>query len=107
MTETEKQQRELERQNEQCAEYGYYEVTQGYRKIPGNICTGGIDLAPYRYPCNYGGYFGSLFSFRGLFMSAVLAAVLYFGWPIIEAVLILLPIPDPAGAKDTLIAKGS
>jgi len=31
---------------------------------------------------------------------AVLVAVLYFGWPIIEAVIIMLPIPDPAGAKE-------
>lgn len=92
---------ELERQNEQCAEYGYYEVTQGYRKIPGNICSGGLDLAPYRYECNYRGYFGSLFSFKGLIMTAILAAVLYFGWPIIEAVLILLPIPDPASIKQS------
>lgn len=26
----------------------------------------------------------------------VLGFVLYFGWPIIEAILIVLPIPDPA-----------
>jgi len=27
---------------------------------------------------------------------SVLGAVLYFGWPIIEAILIVLPIPDPS-----------
>jgi hypothetical protein len=32
-------------------------------------------------------------------MCSVLAAVLYFGWPIIEAILIVLPIPDPAVVK--------
>ena len=30
------------RQKESCDEYGYYEVSSGYRKIPGNICTGGV-----------------------------------------------------------------
>jgi len=34
---------------EQCDEFGYYEISQGYRKVPGNICYGGIDLNPYRY----------------------------------------------------------
>ncbi len=29
-------------------------------------------------------------------MYAVLGAVLFFGWPIIEAVLLVLPTPDPA-----------
>ena len=84
-----------------CSEYGYYEVTQGYRKIPGNICRGGIDLSPYRYPCSSYGFFGSLFSFRGLITIAVVGAILYYGWPIIEAVLLLLPIPDPADLKQS------
>jgi len=103
LTDVEEQQKELERQNEQCAEFGYYEVTQGYRKIPGDICTGGLDVSPYRYDCNYGGYFGSLMSLKGFFMTAIFAAILYIGWPIIEAVLILLPIPDPTETKDRLV----
>jgi len=49
MTDEELKAEELARQSEQCQEYGYYEVTQGYRKIPGNICYGGVDLSPYRY----------------------------------------------------------
>ena len=99
-TEEEKAAWVLERQNEQCLEYGYYEVTQGYRKIPGNICTGGIDLAPYRYHCNLGGYFKGIFTFKGLFIITILTAVCYLGWPIIEAILLLTPIPDPADLKN-------
>jgi hypothetical protein len=49
MTDEELKAEELARQSEQCQEYGYYEVTQGYRKIPGNICYGGVNLSPYRY----------------------------------------------------------
>lgn len=90
----------LERQNDQCLEYGYYEVTQGYRKIPGNICTGGIDLTPYRYHCNMGGYFKGIFTFKGMFIITILSAFCYLGWPIIEAILLLTPIPDPSDLKN-------
>jgi len=76
-------------------------VTQGYRKVPGDICEGGIDLNPYRYQCSTGGYIASFFTFRGFFMLAVLGALCYYGWPIIEAVILLLPIPDPSDMKDT------
>lgn len=92
--------RQQEIWTEQCEEYGYYEVTQGYRMIPGNKCEGGIDLAPYRYQCSGSGYIASFFSFRSLFMLAVIGALCYYGWPIIEAVLLLLPIPEPAEIGD-------
>ena len=92
--------RQQELWKEQCEEFGYYEVSQGYRKIPANICEGGLDLNPYRYQCSTGGYVASFFTFRGFFMLVVLAALCYYGWPIIEAVLLLLPIPDPSDMKN-------
>ena len=95
LTEVEKQRMLQDLQIEQCDEYGYYEITQGYRKIPGNVCEGGIDLSPYRYHCSTAGWFASFFTFRSLFMFAVIGAICYYGWPVIEAVLLLLPIPDP------------
>lgn len=100
LTPEEKQLRQQELWTEQCEEFGYYEVTQGYRKVPGNICEGGIDLSPYRYQCTSMGYFKSFFSFRSLFMIAVIGAICYYGWPVIEAVLLLLPIPDPNDMKE-------
>ena len=96
LSETEKQLRLAEMQREQCEEFGYYEISQGYRKIPGDICVGGVDLSPYRYQCSTGGWIASFFSFRSIFMIAVLGALCYYGWPVIEAVLLMLPIPDPA-----------
>lgn len=93
---------ELDRQNEQCAEFGYYEVTQGYRKIPGNQCTGGVDLSPYRYQCSTFGSVTRIFSLRNLFLAALVGALLFYGWPIIEAVLLLLPIPDPQDIKEKM-----
>lgn len=85
---------------EQCDEYGYYEITQGYRKVPGNVCEGGIDLSPARYHCSSGGWIASWFTFRGIFMLGVIGALCYYGWPLIEAVLLLLPVPDPSDMKD-------
>lgn len=96
LSEEEKRQEILQRQNQQCAEYGYYEDTRGYRKIPGNICTGGIDLTPYRYQCSGAGVLMRWFSFRNLLIISAVAALLYYGWPIVEALLLLLPIPDPS-----------
>lgn len=94
-------------QNEQCEEFGYYEVTQGYRKVPGNICVGGIDLSPYRYQCTARGWMKSWFTFRGMFMLACIGAICYYGWPLIEAVLLLLPVPDPSDMKQKAKEYGS
>jgi len=81
-----------------CNEYGYYTVSQGYRKVPGNMCTGGLDLNPYVYSCSPSG----IFSFRTLLFLIIIVAVLYFGWPLIEGLLIALPIPDPKDIKDKI-----
>jgi len=29
-----------------------------------------------------------------------MGALCYYGWPIIEAILLLLPVPDPSDMKD-------
>lgn len=102
LSEEEKRQAELQRQNQQCEEYGYYEITRGYRRIPGNMCTGGIDLAPYRYQCSGGGKLFQMFTFRNILIMAAIGAVLYYGWPMIEAILITLPIPDPKEAQEKI-----
>lgn len=74
--------------------------------MPGNICTGGVDLNPYRYQCTAKGWIKSWFTFRGIFMLGVIGAILYYGWPIIEAVLLLLPIPDPSDLKEKVKGYG-
>ena len=103
ISDAEKQRRQQELWADQCQEFGYYEVSQGYRKVPGNICSGGIDLSPYRYHCTTASYLKSWFSIRGFFWIAVISAICYYGWPVIEAVLLLLPVPDPRDMK----AKGA
>ncbi len=81
-----------EDQAAQCETFGFYTVTQGYRKIPGNRCMGGLDRNPYTYSCSG---LGGFFSLKTLLTYLVIGLALYYGWPLIEALLILLPIPDP------------
>jgi hypothetical protein len=94
------------RQAEMCDDFGYYEVSTGYRKIPGDICTGGVQLQPTIYYCR-GGFVRHLFSWTGVFMMIVCGAVLYYGWPVIEAIVILLPIPDPKILKESIMGYAS
>ena len=67
-------------------------MTSGYRKVPGNRCIGGIDLNPATYSCSG---LGGWLSIKSLLTYVVIGLALYYGWPVIEAVVILLPIPDP------------
>jgi hypothetical protein len=39
--------------------------------------------------------------------AAIAVAVLYYGWPIIEAVILILPIPNAPGVVDTIKAVGN
>jgi hypothetical protein len=64
--------------------------------VPVNKCVGGLDLNPIVYSCSP----ITLFSFRSILYIVIIFGILYFGWPLIEAVLIALPIPDPKDIKD-------
>ena len=87
----------------QCDHYGYYTVTQGYRKIPGDRCVGGLDLNPTVYSCSYSGMILGFLSLKSFLSLIIMGAIFYFGWPFIEALLIILPIPDPKEYKDKLM----
>ena len=76
--------------------FGFYTVSSGYRKVPGNRCEGGLDLNPVVYSCSP----VSIFNFKIILSIIIIATILYFGWPLFEAVLIALPIPDPKDVKD-------
>lgn len=39
---------------------GYYTISQGYRKIPGDTCEGGVQYEPYIIRCPYSGIYSSL-----------------------------------------------
>jgi len=71
------------------------------------MCSGGVDLTPYRYQCTAKGWIKSWFTLRGIFSLAVMGAVIYYGWPVIEAILIMLPIPDPSELKNKAKEAGS
>ena len=61
--------------------------------MTGNICVGGVDLNPVSVAC-VAGLFG--FSYSTVVMVLAVLAVCFFGWEYVEAILVLLPIPDPA-----------
>ncbi len=83
-----------------CDQYGYYTVTSGYRKVPGDKCYGGVDLSPTVFQCSPPGFL----SFRNFMILIIFAGLVYYGWPLIEAVLIVLPIPDPKGLGQKISA---
>lgn len=44
---------------------------------------------------------------KNLVWAAIAVAVLYYGWPIIEAVILILPIPNAPGVIDSIKAVGN
>lgn len=87
---------------EDCAETGYYFTTTGYRKIPGNKCYGGVKLDPVKKPCSHFVWLTTLFNFKNILAAGIIVGVFYYGWPIIEAIILVLPIPDPKDLIDKI-----
>ena len=81
-----------------CDAYGFYTISNGNRKIPGDKCYGGVDLNPVVYQCSTPG----LLSFKTLIALLLVSAALYYLWPYIEAFLIVLPFPDPKSIKEKI-----
>lgn len=81
--------------DEDCAIEGFYYLTQGYRKIPGNKCYAGVKLDPVKKPCSGMAFVQSLFNLKTIGMLGLLGAVFYYGWPILEAIMHVLPISGP------------
>jgi hypothetical protein len=42
----------------------------------------------------------SIVSFKTMMIMGVIGACVYYGWPIIEAIILVLPIPDPKDQID-------
>ena len=89
---------------EDCAETGFHYTTTGYRKIPGNKCYGGLKLEPVKKPCSHFVWLTTLLNFKTIVTVGIVVAVLYYGWPIIEALVLVLPIPDPKDLLDKVKA---
>jgi len=82
---------------EDCELTGYYYKETGYRKIPSNQCYGGLKLEATKRACSSFIWLSGLFSVKGIVTLAIVGGILYYGWPIIEAIILVLPIPDPKG----------
>lgn len=44
-----------------------------------------------------------MFNIKKILIGALVVACMYYGWPIIEAIFIILPIPDPSGQFSKLV----
>lgn len=88
-----------------CEAEGFHYKNQGYRKIPGDDCHGGVQYDQTRHPC---GAFSGMHEKFGraeisrIVLGVLIVAAVYYGWPIIEAIFIILPIPDPSGTFNKL-----
>jgi hypothetical protein len=49
---------EVHKPPENC--HGYFTISKGYRKVPGNSCLNGVKFDPIIVPCPYSGFFSSL-----------------------------------------------
>lgn len=66
------------------------------------MCYGGVKLDPHRKPCSSLAFITSIFNLKTVSIIGLLVVVLYYGWPIIEAVILILPIPDPKQSIDSV-----
>lgn len=85
-----------------CSLTGFYFESKGYRKIPGNYCQGGLQMDPVKRYCSKYGQATNFIQPKQLLMGAILIAAMYYGWPLIEAIILILPIPDPKGSVDAI-----
>jgi len=90
----------------QCEAEGFYTASQGYRKVPGNMCVGGVNLEPQKISCGYG-LLSKIGSLKGIFYLMLIGCLVYFGWNYIEALIIFLPFPDPKDVQEKVKEKWS
>lgn len=57
-------------------------------------------MSPHVLTCSYSGLVFGIFTLKNIFLFAVVGALLYYGWPVVEAIIIKLPIPDPKDMKE-------
>ena len=66
---------ELDVENPPANCNGFYRISKGYRKIPGNTCVNGVKYDPILIPCPYSG----IFSYLGvIFVLILLAGIIVF-----------------------------
>jgi hypothetical protein len=58
--------------------HGYYKISKGYRKVPGNTCINGIKFDPILIPCPYSGLFAHLGVIFFILILLVLITFIFF-----------------------------
>lgn len=60
--------------------HGYFKISRGYRKVPGNTCINGVKFDPIMIPCPYSGIFASLGIVFFIIIFVVLVVVILFAF---------------------------
>ncbi len=60
-------------------------------------------MNPHVFTCGYSGLIFGLLSFKTVLLAIGAIVTLYYGWPMIEKLLLILPIPDPKSIKDKIM----
>lgn len=59
---------------------GYYKISRGYRKVPGNTCINGVKFDPLLIPCPYNGIFAGLGIMFFIILVALFIIFIYFAF---------------------------
>jgi hypothetical protein len=57
--------------------HGYYKISRGYRKVPGNTCINGIKFDPILIPCPNSGFFAGLGMIFFVLIVSALVVIIY------------------------------
>jgi len=63
-------------------------------------------MDPIKKACSSRAWISSIISSNNLFYVLAIGALLYYGWPVIEAIYIVLPLPDPGRSLDKVKSFG-
>jgi len=63
-------------------------------------------MDPIKKACSSRAWISSIISSNNLFYVLAIGALLYYGWPVIEAIYIVLPLPDPGRSLDKVKSLG-
>jgi Sortilin, neurotensin receptor 3,/Sortilin, neurotensin receptor 3, C-terminal len=75
---------------------GYYKISRGYRKVPGNTCVNGVKFDPIIIPCPYSGIFASLGIVFFIIILAVLVVLIVVAFN--KNLFSMIPIILPTGS---------
>jgi hypothetical protein len=96
-TRADKKDSEIEIQKPPANCNGYYTISKGYRRIPGDTCVNGLNYDPYVVPCPYSGVLGFLNNATTILLVVICLALIYLAFTrnYLKNISELLPTQQP------------